>query len=533
MKQFASYSRFLRRRTRRRLLRPFVLLVLFLFLYAFSKLFFRGSSTPNEVMVIENETEMETETENSAMLNVSGFSNILLYEEKSELWGFTGGIESLLEKGVPRKYWGPIMRRSHEGSLDEWSVNNMTGMRLTESTVAEEEMRLRYIQHRKVRDATGCDTLSVPFNPRRDSRCIQFMTTPSNWKELIPISQSVDQRTIKFAIQFKSVHVADGEIIDDPIETIIKVPQRPFPSEAAGEVGAFHADRILLINRVPPTGWACLPLQMIKNSVSKYKDSVNTTAMFLRMSGVKNYEDWVQKDLFDFARTSRSIEWSKDGNCIGVSIQLKISDVGHFLASAMRIPYDAHTDTWHDYFNLNIATKESMEELTRARSYIGVLHLAEINMFDYIVGNMDRSPNKNNFVVGGTHLEPSTDKKFMLHPNHPTFIYLDHGMAFYRRHPRRNPLTKSIEAFKKGLPDTFCFFRGPLLRRIRDLMEPSGRKKGETIFAFRMKQRLPNRVYSIIGSSGLRFCSMRGKELLGVAERCLANDRIQRYVLFP
>ncbi|KAH9598655.1 hypothetical protein LSM04_007793 [Trypanosoma melophagium] len=530
MKHFTSYLRLLRKRSRRRLLRPLILFLTFLILYGFSGLF-SWSSKPKEVVVIETETE--TETANVTMVNVSKFHNTLLYEEDSELWGFTGGMESLLEKGVASKYWGPMMRRSNEGTLDEWTVSNITCIRLTESTITAEEMRRRYMQHRKVRDTTGCDTLSVPFNPRRDNRCIQFMTNASNWKELIPISQSLDQRTIKFAILFKPVHVADGDYIDEPIETIIKVPQRPFPSEPAGEVGAFHADRIMHINRVPPTGSACLPLQMIKNSVTKYKDSVKTTETFLRMSGVKNYEEWIKKDLFDFAHEARTIEQSNDGDCIGVSIQLKISDVGHFLASSMRIPYDSHSDTWHSYFNLNIATEESMEELTRAKSYIGVLHLAEINMFDYVIGNMDRSPNKNNFVVGGTHLEPSSNKKFMLHPNNPTFIYLDHGMSFYHRHPRRNPLTKSVEAFKKGLPDTFCFFRGPLLRHIRELMEPSGGKKSETIFSFKMKQRLPKRVYSIIGSNGLRYCSIRGKELLSVAERCLANERIQRYVLFP
>ncbi|RNF27245.1 uncharacterized protein Tco025E_00436 [Trypanosoma conorhini] len=461
-------------------------------------------------------------------------SQSALYEEDSALWGFTGGIESLLEGVVARKYWGPAMMADHEGSLDEWTVTNVSCTRLTSLGVTEEEMRRRYVRHRKVKDLTGCDALSVPFNPRQDRRCINFMTNSSNWGELVPISQSMDQRTIKFGIVFNSIRDASGEVIQQPLETIIKVPQRLFPLEPVGEVAAFHADRLLLTHRVPPTGWACLPLSMFEASVAKYKHLVETNAEFLRASGVASYEEWVRKDLFDYVPHSQFLVRSTNGDdCIAVSIQLKIADVGHFLSSVMRIPYNPHSDTWHAFFDINNLTGEDVVGFIRRRSYAGVLHLATLSMFDYVVGNLDRSPNKNNFVVGATRVSPTASNNFMLHPNHPTFVYLDHGMTFYRRRPRRNPLTTSYAAFRTNGTATFCLFNGPLLRRIRELTQYTGGPSNETVFAWRMKQRLPRRIYRTVGDEGLLYCSKRGSEILSMAEHCLKNERIRPYVLFP
>ncbi|KEG11228.1 hypothetical protein DQ04_02841100 [Trypanosoma grayi] len=538
MKEFKAFTRYpTRRRQRRNIIRVAVVLAVLFCLYEISGN--REEKKPGQPDVIESDNE----TTAIDAPNASALPKITLYEERTALWGYTGSIDSLIEKRVSPNAFGPAMMRSHEGTLDEWTVTNVTCARLKQLGVTEEEMRRRYTRHRLVKEATGCDTLSVPFNPRRDKRCVEFMTNISNWQELVPIAQSEDQRTIKFGIIFKPLHVTleKGKtnndstiIIQRPVETMVKVPQLPFPSEAVGEVAAFHADRILLTHRVPPTGWACMPLHMIETCVAEYKDRAVTAAVFLRMSGVSNYEEWVKKDLLDYAKHQHLVERNSGGDeCIGVSVQLKIADVGHFLSSAMRIPYESHRDTWHVYFNLENMIADKGINFMDEPSFLGVLHLAEINMFDYIIGNMDRSPNKNNFVVGGTRLDLTLDSTFMLHPNQPSFIYLDHGMAFYRRRPRRNPITKSHESLKKSGSDTFCLFRGPLLRRIRDLMQPIGGPKKETVFSLRMKKRLPRRVYSTIGGDGLRYCSMRGRELLAMAERCLTNERIRPYVLFP
>ncbi|ESL07895.1 hypothetical protein TRSC58_04411 [Trypanosoma rangeli SC58] len=457
-----------------------------------------------------------------------------LYEEDSALWGFTGGIESLLKSVVSRKYWGPAMMTGHEGSLDEWTVTNISCTRLTSVGVTEHEMKRRYLRHRKVKDVTGCDALSVPFNPLRDRRCINFMTNSPNWGELVPISQSADQRTIKFGIVFNPIHDASGEVIEQPLETIVKVPQRLFPLEAVGEVATFHADRLLLTHRVPPTGWACLPIPLLETCVARYKHLVESNAEYLRASGVKTYEEWVKKDLFDYVRQHHHVERTKSGDeCIGVSIQLKIADVGHFLSSAMRIPYASHTDTWHVFFDLNRLIGEDVIGFIRERNYAGVLHLAILSMFDYFVGNLDRSPNKNNFVVGATNVGHTVEDNFMLHPNYPSFVYLDHGMTFYRQRPRRNPLTSSYAGFMRNKTSSFCLFHGPLLRRVRELTQFTGGPGNETVFAWRMKRRLPGRIYRTIGDEGLRCCAKRGREMLVMADRCLKNERIRPYVLFP
>ncbi|EAN94244.1 hypothetical protein C3747_4g765 [Trypanosoma cruzi] len=504
------------------------------FVFFFTALFVYFWTSRNDRSGSALPYDRETDVETIGVVGDTLFPKSAVYEEDSAYWGFTGGIDSLLEGVVLQKHWGPVMRLSHEGSLDEWKVTNISCARLTSLGVKPHDMKNRYMRHRAVKDFTGCDMLSVPFNPRQDQRCINFLTNASNWKELVPIAQTKDQRTIKFSIVFNPIWVADGGFIEQPLETIIKVPQRPFPLEAVGEVATFHADRLLLTYRVPPTGWACLPISMIEDSVAKYKDVVETNEEFFRMSGVNNYNEWVKKDLFDYVREKRYLERSVNGDeCIGVSIQLKIADVGHFLSSVMRIPYEPHNDSWHAFFDLNNIAGERVIDFIRKRNYAGVLHLATLSMFDYFVGNMDRSPNKNNFVVGGTHIGSNENDIFMLHPNHPTFVYLDHGMTFYYRRPRRNPLTKSYGAFKRNKPGTFCLFHGPLLRRIRELVQFTGGPMNETVFAWRMQRRLPSHVYSTIGPEGLLRSSTRGKEILAMADRCLENEHIRPYVLFP
>ncbi|AAZ12235.1 hypothetical protein, conserved [Trypanosoma brucei brucei TREU927] len=480
----------------------------------------------------------------------------LLNTENGSLWGYVGGIDSLIEKRVDRAYWGPTMFRSNEGTVNESTVTNVVSERFRNLNMSEAEMKRRYKRHQLVKEVTGCDSLSVPFNPLHDSRCINFMTNSSNWLDVVPIGQNVDQRTIKFRLLFKPLRINASYSVEYPLETFVKVPQKYFVLEAASEVVAFNVDRLLLVNRVPPTGLGCLPLNTLRGSVNKYKHNTSTFKKFLQDSKAENYEQWIEKDLFHFLRRAKH-HLRKNGNnqtCVLVSIQLKIADVVHFLETPMRIPYRVFSDTWFDYFDLRANVGELEDGLptfAHERHYPGVLHLAALAMFDYVIGNMDRSPFKNNFVVGGVANQLVSDNTTLLHPNHPTFVYLDHGSSFRLRRPERNPIAKSHIGFENGKEDTFCLFRGPLLRRIQELTGPSGEvthgnkakeeaygaahnhRSTETLFTHMLRERVPPEVYSVIDSSNLDLVVVRMKELLAMAGRCLSDERIRRTVLFP
>nr|CCC48818.1 conserved hypothetical protein [Trypanosoma vivax Y486] len=463
-------------------------------------------------------------------------SLIDMHEENSTLWGFTGSIDGLVERTVERKWWGPAMARDAEGSLDEWTLSNVSCTRLTEANVSVRDMAERYARHRAVKDATGCDTLSVPFNPLMDAPCIRYMTNVSNWDIALPLSQLKRQRSIKFLIRFKPLRLSGGRMIENPVRTVVKVPQRLFPREAGGEVLAFYADRLLRVHRTPPTGFACFPVQFILDSLERSNWTAEVDEALLKEAGVRSYRELVEKDMLGHLQETEQLSnmGSGDGQCFGASIQLMIADDNPFSNSSMSITHKPYSSKWFSLFNLKKEKnwRDHRPTFLQKPNYVAVLHLAQLSMLDYVVGNGDRSPVKNNHIVGGTGSAQLVDDTALLHPNSPTFVYIDQGLSFARDHPRHNPITASVKLFHTKGIDTFCLFRGPLLRRIRELMRPSGASPNETLFEAHMRRLVPRDVLKR-ANDRLPFVSMRGRELLNLAGRCLADSRIQAYVLFP
>lgn len=379
--------------------------------------------------------------------------------------------------------------------------------------------------------ATGCDVMAVPFAPGHDGRCIQYLTNVSNWEELRPLAMRFDARTIKFQIKFREA----------ALKSILKVPQRLFPNEAFSEVAAYHADRVLEVNRIPPTGWACIPIDMIKKATATYGSGVETEAEFLQDSGVKNYAEWIEKDLLDYAKRSDLLETSTEGGqqCIGASIQLHVADVHHLLDSPLKIPYKAHNSSWHRYFDLTTEPHQNPLGRFIGKPWAGtIVHIAELNAFDYVIGNGDRSPNKNNFIVGRCIREKEIcdEDAFQfsaswIHVGPPTFVHLDQGMGFYET-PRNNPLWNSIKTSNV----TYCLFRAPLLNRLA-LLSSEGRTvhtEGSAGRGFdgRMADRLPRRVAAFVTKRGLRKCQRRVEDVLAQAHLCLKQP-FARFVVAP
>jgi hypothetical protein len=236
-------------------------------------------------------------------------------------------------------------------------------------------------------------------------------------------------------------------------------------------------------------------------------------------------------------------------------------DVGHLLDSALQIPYIPHNASWMSMYDLDrilvdpstVATlpPSELEELSGYEDYFAgdgtdpspvsttpppvkhqllryfhkrylpsVVHLSEIATFDYVIGNGDRSPNKNNFVVGGCkhrcsnslesyypHRKDKHGKKkkgkgrSLKHTGVPNYVHLDQGMGWYpTMEVRNNPIGKAYHSYhklqqqqegdknKKVEEFHFCLFRAPLLNRIRQLVKDHPVKAGRSWFHHLMRE---------------------------------------------
>eukprot|EP00754_Rhynchopus_humris_P045502 Rhum_TRINITY_DN4965_c0_g1::Rhum_TRINITY_DN4965_c0_g1_i1::g.16189::m.16189/K20825/FAM20B; glycosaminoglycan xylosylkinase len=338
--------------------------------------------------------------------------------------------------------------------------------------------------------ATGCNVFAVPFQPEQDAACLAYMSDVDNWAEVHPLKQKFDSRTIKFKVSFKHA----------PLAAMVKVPQRSFPGEPQSEVGAFHADRVVGVNRVPPTAWAHVPVHTFMAAAKAEGGHMKLVAQFARDSGLADtasFYEWCDKDFKQFVEHKGLVA---DGK-VGVSVQLFVADVRRLLTSALSIPYKAHDGSWARWLD----PRHPFNESIRTSMY----HISELVTFDYVLGNTDRSPNKNNFVVGACqgHKCHGDPKGFGPHPGHPDFIHLDNGMCFYQ--PQRNPIN--------GKQWTMCVYQKKIVANLRALAAA----EGEGTFSAQMKKRLPRDVWKGIGGPKMRACEDRTKELLAKVDACL------------
>lgn len=454
-----------------------------------------------------------------------------VYEYSRHTWPYED-IDSFLRKVVSEKHWGPAAARDASTGL-----YNTSGV--------EPQKVAAYALHNQLIERTGCDLLTVPFVSASDARCIAYLTDVKHWRVFKPLAMGYDQRTIKFEVDFDPFVAPDGTNVS-MLGSILKVSQKLFPNEAFSEVAAYHADRVMHINRIPPTGWVCIPVSMIRQSIATFGSTVETVDEFLEESKAHNYSEWVEKDLFQYAERAHGISTDPVSGqpCIGASIQLRVADVAHLLDSALKIPYIPHNESWFRFLDLAHKHDESDRPLFHKEKFApSILHISELNTFDFVIGNGDRSPNKNNFVVGGCTRKrdcgnPRHDPFFLYHPGHPTYVHLDQGMGFYGN-PRRNPIGESVSHHKKdeSSDDTFCLFRTGLINRLvylHESVEGSG-KTAVSRFERLMLHRLPAGVKVFVTPHTLKQCHDRMTKLLHLVERCnaLSNHRIRKFVMTP
>ena len=104
---------------------------------------------------------------------------------------------------------------------------------------------------------------------------------------------------------------------------------------------------------------------------------------------------------------------------------------------------------------------------------VSMRHCSDMVTFDYLCDNDDRSPNKNNHVVGGCE---SCKPDHPPHPGPPNFVHLDQGSGFY--HSGHGYLDRN--ALRQRHKVDYCTFRRPLLTRMQEL---SGVEKGPGLAA--------------------------------------------------
>jgi hypothetical protein len=316
------------------------------------------------------------------------------------------------------------------------------------------------MQHVASLDANATNSFSVPCSvltlysvsfPACDDPSAEGATLT-----IEPMKQQFEQRTIKFKATLRLSSATEGS---DPSATapaawIVKVPQVLFPIEPFAEVAAHHFDRKLGINRVPPTGLVAVPIAWIRSvSLTRSEKKMSMVHEFLVASNVATYDEWIEKDFVAFLRHDEGGRYVADKNATlaWCSVQLFMREVQPILSSTLRVPYSKQNPGWHRWFDV---------QFSEYPVPLGpLLALSELSVFDFIIRNNDRSPNKNNFIVG------ACKKCWPRRPSGtvPTLVHLDHGMSFYgpNSHTVHNPLSKSKEKLK------FCIFYRPLVERLR------------------------------------------------------------------
>ncbi|EKF27660.1 hypothetical protein MOQ_008612 [Trypanosoma cruzi marinkellei] len=279
----------------------------------------------------------------------------------------------------------------------------------------------------------------------------------------------IDQRTIKF--RSKLCFCLEVKRLPDCLARmafIVKVPQWQFNTDPFAEVAAFEVDRKLRMRRVPPTFLFPIPLAILQMAVKQRSQRyINMPNLFVRGPETNTYEKWVQNDVFLFlkkhAERGGEVYTRRGGLDAWCSFQIKIPNVTPLLNSPLRVPYGKKKKPgWHQWFN-PLCKEVDVPYATLAA-------LSEQVMFDYILGNDDRSPNKNSFVANGCYQRGCLRDNVICSESNsnsnvngfPTIVHFDHGMAFRKGHAslENNPLAKP-----KGRL-TFCMFYKPLLWRL-------------------------------------------------------------------
>eukprot|EP01062_Namystynia_karyoxenos_P074192 TRINITY_DN71033_c0_g1_i1.p1 TRINITY_DN71033_c0_g1~~TRINITY_DN71033_c0_g1_i1.p1 ORF type:complete len:531 (+),score=165.35 TRINITY_DN71033_c0_g1_i1:70-1662(+) len=301
-------------------------------------------------------------------------------------------------------------------------------------------------------DGTGgrCNASDFAYTPRKDAACRTFLADFRNWRRLRPMSSVLSEaRTIKFIAT-----LGEGA---DAVRAVIKIPQFKFMVEPYSELIAYETDRLLGVERVPPTVWVAIPLSWFRAAAAVFMPDM--------------YVQWLECFVFEKPEISKLIkQWGAPPqfphsaqageNSLWVSAQLWMQGVKPLSATPLR-PARRYTE---------LLDPGSGHWPPPSSPRLGLWALAEISdlsVFDHVIGNNDRTVHKNAFGVGdcdspGWDCKPDGDAA-----RRPRMVYLDQGSSFYSRDATHVSLyRKSADAQPSA-----CRFRRGTYERLREFRE--------------------------------------------------------------
>jgi hypothetical protein len=373
-------------------------------------------------------------------------------------------------------------------------------------------------------DHLRCDPFAVPFV--HVTGCEALLRNMSNWLTIEPMAPKYEQRTIKFRVTVRNTlpttrRVASGGLttplgrLPARVQAILKVPQMLFPTEPFSEVAAYSVERVLGVNRIPPTVLVAVPLATLMAVVDSKGGKVGMVSE--HNDRKLSWAQWVHKET------------------VWCSVQLVIAEVTPLLSSKLKLPYSKAKPGWHRWFNPRwegFAKLRSKGPAVRG----ALLAVSELAMVDFLLLNNDRSPNKNNFVVHGCvegDCSPWSDKDNAKRGSDrvdtraslqlgATFVHLDQGMALNGFPHPHNPIAKPAN-------NTFCWFYRPLYERVRALVELHHSDEGK--LGAVMAAAVPRPVIDALGRRHVEQLGRQLTRLVAKVAKCIEDYKDEALVL--
>jgi hypothetical protein len=217
--------------------------------------------------------------------------------------------------------------------------------------------------------------------------------------------------------------------LTDGTRAVVKVSQAGFFHEAQSEVAAFHVDRLLGFNRVPPTALAWVTTDWLGRALENITtrappatthaaDSTARTAEPTAFKGVAPPQD--AASVLEFLRSRPELHGGTTGNEIGVSVQLWVDDLHRMADTTLAVP-----DSYGEWFGKQSAVPADVPDPSEV-----LPALSDLTIFDYVLDNADRGAAKNLFVAGGCKAY-CVNSRTAPHFGAPTVVFLDQGHSFY------------------------------------------------------------------------------------------------------
>eukprot|EP00759_Apiculatamorpha_spiralis_P027821 PhF_6_TR30533/c0_g1_i1/m.44786 len=325
-----------------------------------------------------------------------------------------------------------------------------------------------------------CDPSNADFTPDRDEKCCEYLRDLRNIKSVKVMSSILDTgRTIKFRVFYKHLN----------LQAIMKVPQKKFYYEPGSEVLAFHTDRALALNRVPPTAWVMFPIDWLKAAAALHD------AFYCR---------WLLQFVFEYQHVRPLI---KDGSYLGISLQIWMFDV-HYAEETILQPIHNVQSYFHARMTHKWANFSTMKNRT-------IWEMSNMYIFDFIIGNTDRGMGHNLFVFGGcdpTKADTPCPDAAHTQKATPRIAMIDQGSSFYHRDaPKKNPYNKKTHAL--------CRFERTMAEK---LLELKGKTLLEQVKA-RIKKNRDSGVWALTDEVNMKEAQLRLDKLATDVDHCIEH----------